>query len=302
MENLSEMVTEALEEVKARENVTERMAFLEALDAYTKTVKEGLVQCGYQYEFKDEYVRMVYNGLTVTSAFKADLYTRPRSSTMLMTIGKDSQLSNRYRKVKMLIQALEEVSLDDLNDAVGENLQELEKKVNEAGDAYVYSRGDGSYAIKRSLDKILNRLTQGGQASVKFYPINLAHPDDEDIISQACDVKINVGGRFYIFKYVVPLKSKTFFDDEITNFCTSNDMSFNMASTMECLYTLKCCLEMIFNHVEILGSDDTKWYMSCHSDILDVYYKGSEILERFMAQVYMRRPDHNDNTYCFTNK
>ena len=128
MENLSEMVAEALEEVKARENDKEREAFLEALDAYTKTVKEGLVQCGYQYEFKDEYVRMVWNGLTVTSAFKADLYTKVYTSTILNIIGKDSLLANRYRKAQMLIQALDDNHLDELMDAVGEKLQEIEEK------------------------------------------------------------------------------------------------------------------------------------------------------------------------------
>lgn len=302
MENLSEMVTEALEEVKARDGDKERAAFLEALEAYTKSVKEGLVQCGYQYEFKDEYVRIVYNGLTVTSAFKADLYTRPRSSTMLMTIGRDSQLANRYRKVKMLIQALEEVSLDDLNDAVGEKLQELEKKVNEAVDAYVYSRGDGSHAIRQVLEKILSRLTHGGKASVKFYDINIAHPDDEDIITQACDVCIKVDDRHYIFKYVVPLISKEFFDNSSTVFCATNGLSNDMVTTMKNLYTLKCCLEMAHDHIGILGDDeDEQWFMGCYSDIVDLYYKGSPTLENFMSRVYMRRPD-NTKTYCFTNK
>ncbi len=301
MESLREMVNESLEEVKARENDKERAAFLEALDAYTKTVKEGLVQCGYQYEFKDEYVRMVYNGLTAASAFKVDLYTKVFTSTMLNIIRTDSYLASRYRKAQMLIQALEEVSLDDLNDAVGEKLQELEEKVNEAGKAYVDSRGDGSYAIKRSLEKILNRLTQGGQASVKFYDINIVHPDDEDIITQACDVCINVDGRHYIFKYVVPLMSKEFFDNSSTVFCATNGLSNDMVTTMKNLYTLKFCLEMAHDHIGILGDDeDEQWFMGCYSDIVDLYYKGSPTLENFMSRVYMRRPD-NTKTYCFTN-
>lgn len=300
MENLSAMVTEALEEVKARENDKEREAFLEALDAYNQTVKEGLVQCGYQYEFKDEYVRIEYNGLTAASAFKADLYTKPNTSTMLNIIGTDSQLTNRYRKAKMLIRALEEAGLDDLNDAVGEKLQELEEKVNEAVDAYVYSRGDSGYAIRRLLEKILNRLTNGGKASVKFYDTNIAHPDDEDIITQACDVKIDTGERSYIFKYVVPLTSKEFFDDSTTVFCATNGLSNDIVTTMKNLYTLKCCLEMAQNHVEILGVEDGQWFISCCSDILDFYYKDNKLMERFMAKVYLRRPD-NTKTYCFTN-
>lgn len=301
MENLHEMVSESLNEIKARKEDKEREAFLEALDAYTKTVKEGLVQCGYQYEFKDEYVRIVHNGLTVTSAFKADLYTRPRSSTMLMTIGKDSQLANRYRKVKMLIQALNEVSLDDLNDAVGEELQEFEKKVNEAGDTYVNSRGDGSHAIRRVLEKILNRLTHGGKANVKFYDIDIAHPDDEDIITQACDINIHVGDITYTFKYVVPLMSKEFFDKSVVDFCATNGLSNDMVTTLKNLYTLRCCLEMAFNHAEVIGSEDKMWFFNVYSNVVDMYYKVSELLKRFMGGVYLKRPD-NTKTYCFTNK
>ena len=300
MENLREMVTEALEEVRARENDKERVVFLEALDAYTKTVKEGLRQCNYHYEFKDEYVRIEYNGLTAASAFKADLFTKPNTSTMLNIIGTDRQLASRYRKDKMLIQALEEVSLDDLNDAVGEKLQELEKKVNEAGKAYVDSRGDGSYAIKRSLEKILNRLTQGGQASVKFYDINITHPDDEDVITRACDIAINDGSRSYIFKYVVPLTSKEFFDKSIADFCTTNGLSNDMITTMMNLYTLRCCLEMLYNHAGVLGGEDRDWVYIAYTDVLELYRNYNDLLESFVDKVYMKRPDHG-KTYCFTN-
>lgn len=300
MESLREMVNGSLDEAKAKKKDKEREAFLEALDAYNQTVKDGLIKCGYQYEFKDEYVRMVYNGLTAASVFKADLYTRLRTSTMLMTIGTDSQLANRYRKAKMLIRALEDAGLDDLNDAVGEKLQELEKKVNEASDAYVYSHGNGGYAIRWLLEKILNRLTNGGKASVKFYDINIAHPDDEDIIAQACDINIHVGERSYTFKYVVPLSSKSFFDDSITVFCATNGLSNDMVTTMKNLYTLRCCLGMAFNHVEVIGSEDKMWFFNVYHNVVDMYYKDSELLERFMAEVYTMKPD-NTRTYCFTN-
>lgn len=301
MENLSEMVTEALEEVKDRKEDAKREAFVDALGDYTQAVKDGLRQCNYHYEFKDEYVRIEYNGLTAASAFKADLFTKVYTSTMLNIIKTDSYLASRYRKAQMLIQALDDSRLDELEDAVGEQLQELEEKVNEAGKAYVDSRGDGSYAIKRSLEKILNRLTQGGQASVKFYDINIAHPDDADIITQACDVCINVDDRHYIFKYVVPLISKEFFDNSPTVFCATNGLSNDMVTTMKNLYTLKCCLEIAHDHIGILGDDkDKQWFMGCYSDIVDLYYKGSPTLENFMSRVYMRRPD-NTKTYCFTN-
>lgn len=189
--------------------------------------------------------------------------------------------------------------LDDLG-GVGEKLQELEKKVNEASDAYVYSRGDGSHAIRQLLEKILNRLTHGGQVSVKFYDINIAHPDDEDTITQACDVCINVDGRHYIFKYVVPLISKEFFDNSITVFCATNGLSNDMATTLKNLYTLRCCLEMAFNHAEVIGSEDKMWFFNVYSSVVDMYYKVSELLKRFMGGVYLKRPD-NTKTYCFTN-
>lgn len=302
MESLREMVNESLEEVKDRKEDAKREAFVEALGDYTQAVKDGLRQCNYHYEFKDEYVRIEYNGLTAASAFKADLFTKPNTSTMLNIIGTDRQLASRYRKAKMLIQALEEANLDDLNDAVGERLQELEEKVNEAGDAYVYSRGDGCHAIKSTLDRILNRLTHSGQVSVKFYDINIAHPDDEDIISQACDINVNTGVVTYTFKYVVPMVTKPFFDDSITAFCATNGLSNDMVTTMKNLYTLMCCLEMAHDHIGILGVDESKqWFMGCYSDIVDLYYKGSPTLENFMSRVYMRRPD-NTKTYCFTNK
>lgn len=300
MENLREMVTEALEEVKDRKEDAKREAFVEALGDYIQAVKDGLRQCNYHYEFKDEYVRIEYNGLTAASAFKADLYTIPKTSTMLNIIGTDRQLASRYRKAKMLIQALEEVSLDDLNDAVGERLQELEEKVNEAGDAYVYSRGEGSQGIKQMLEKILNRLTNGGQASVKFYDINIAHPDDEDVITRACDIGINDGSRSYIFKYAVPMKSKEFFDKSIADFCTTNGLSNNMITTMKNLYTLRCCLEMVFNHAGIMGSEYRMWFSGVYSNVVDMYYKENELLKRFMGGVYLKRPD-NTRTYCFTN-
>lgn len=300
MESLREMVNESLEETKTREADKEREAFVEALGDYIQTVKEGLRQCNYHYEFKDEYVRIEFNGLTAASAFKADLFTKPKTSTMLNIIGTDRQLASRYRKAQMLIQALEEAGLDDLNDAVGERLQELEEKVNEAGDAYVDSRGDGSHAIKSILERILNRLTHSGQVSVKFYDINISHPDDEDVITRACDINVNTGDRSYIFKYVVPLISKEFFDDSITVFCATNGLSNGMVTTMRNLYTLKCCLEMVQNHVEILGVEDGQWFISCCSDILDFYYKDNELMEKFMAKVYLRRPD-NTKTYCFSN-
>lgn len=300
MESLREMVTESLEEVKDRKEDAKREAFVEALGDYTQAVKDGLRQCNYHYEFKDEYVRIESNGLTAASAFKADLYTKPKTSTMLNIIGTDRQLASRYRKAKMLIQALEEAGLDDLSDAVGERLQELEEKVNEAGDAYVYSRGEGSQGIKQMLEKILNRLTNGGQASVKFYDINIAHPDDEDIITRACDIKVNVGNRAYVFKYVVPSTSKEFFDKSIADFCTTNGLSNGMITTMNNLYTLRCCLEMAFNHAEVLGSDDREWFMKCYSEVLDLYYDINTSLISFMAKVYMKRPD-NTRTYCFTN-
>lgn len=301
MENLNVVMSSYLKENEDRKADTEREAFLEALGDYTQAVKDGLRQCNYHYEFKDEYVRMVYNGLTAASAFKADLYIKPNTSTMLNIIGVDSQLANRYRKAKMLIEALEEAGLDDLNDAVGEKLQELEEKVNEAGDAYVYSRGNGGYAIRRLLEKILNRLTNGGKASVKFYDINIAHPDDEDIITQACDINIHVGERSYTFKYVVPLSSKPFFDDSITVFCATNGLSNDMATTMKNLYTLRCCLGMVFNHVEVIGSEDKKWFFNVYHNVVDMYYKDSELMERFMAEVYTMKPD-NTRTYCFTNR
>lgn len=299
MESLRELVNDSLDEIKARKEDKEREAFLEALDAYSQTVKDGLIRCCYQYVFKDEYVRIEYNGLTAASAFKADLYTKSNTSTMLNIIGTDSQLASRYRKSQMLLEALEEYRLDDLEDAVGEKLQELEEKVNETSKAYVDSRGDGNHAVKSTLERILNRLTHSGNASVKFYDINIAYPDDEDIITQACDIKIDTGERSYVFKYVVPLLSKPFFDDSITVFCATNGLS-NMTTTMKNLYTLKCCLEMAQNHAEILGVDGGRWFISCCSDILDFYYKDNELMERFMAKVYLRRPD-NTKTYHFTN-
>ena len=204
------------------------------------------------------------------------------------------------RKEDAKREALEEASLDDLNDAVGERLQELEEKVNEAGDAYVYSRGDGSHAIRRLLEKILNRLTNGGKASVKFCDINIAHLDDEDIITQACDINIHVGERSYTFKYVVPLSSKSFFDDSITVFCATNGLSNDMVTTMKNLYTLRCCLGMAFNHVEVIGSEDKKWFFNVYHDVVDMHYKDSELMERFMADVYTMKPDYI-KTYCFTN-
>lgn len=301
MESLREMVNESLEEVKDRKEDAKREAFVEALGDYIQTVKEGLRQCNYHYEFKDEYVRIEYNGLTAASAFKADLYTKPKTSTMLNIIGTDRQLASRYRKAKMLIQALEEAGLDDLNDAVGERLQELEEKVNEAGDAYVYSRGDGSHVIKSILEKILNRLTHSGQVSVKFYDINIAHPDDEDIITRACDINIHVGDIIYTFKYVVPLMSKEFFDKNVADFCATNDLSNDMVTTLKNLYTLRCCLEMAFNHAEVIGSEDKMWFFNVYSDVVDTYYKVSELLKRFMGSVYLKRPD-NTKAYCFTNK
>ena len=301
MESLREMVTESLQEIEARQQDAKREAFVEVLGEYTQAVKEGLRQCKYNYDFKDEYVRIEYNGLTAASAFKADLYTKVYTSTMLNIIGKDSLLASRYQKTQMLIQALDDNRLDDLEDAVGEKLQELEEKVEEAGKEYVDSRGDGSQAIKSILERILNRLTHSGQASVKFYDINIAHPDDEDIITQACDINVNTGDKSYIFKYVVPLISKEFFDDSITVFCATNGLSNGMVTTMKNLYTLKCCLEMVQNHVEILGVEDGQWFISCCSDILDFYYKDNELMDRFMAKVYLRRPD-NTKAYCFTNK
>lgn len=299
MESLREMVTKSLKEIETRKEDAKREAFVEALGDYTQVVKEGLRQCNYHYEFKDEYVRIEFNGLTAASAFKADLYAKPKTSTMLNIIGTDHQLASRYRKAKMLIQALEEAGLDDLNDAVGERLQELEEKVNEAGDAYVYSRGDGCHAIKSTLDRILNRLTHSGQVSVKFYDINIAHPDDEDIISQACDINVNTGVVTYTFKYVVPMVTKPFFDDSITAFCATNGLS-KIITTMKNLHTLRCCLEMAFNHAEVLGSDDKMQFFNVYSEVLDMYYKDSELLKRFMGSVYLKRPD-NTRTYCFSN-
>lgn len=299
MESLREMVSGSLQEIEARQQDAKREAFVEALGDYIQTVKEGLRQCNYHYEFKDEYVRIESNGLTAASAFKADLYAKPKTSTMLNIIGKDSLLASRYRKTKMLIQALGEAGLDDLNDAVGERLQELEEKVKEAGDAYVYSRGDGSQAIKSTLERILNRLTHSGQVSVKFYDINIAHPDDEDIISQACDINVNTGIVTYIFKYVVQMVSKPFFDDSITAFCATNGLS-KIVTTMKNLHTLRCCLEMAFNHAEVLGSDDKMQFFNVYSEVLDMYYKDNELLKRFMGSVYLKRPD-NTRTYCFSN-
>ena len=299
MESLREMVTKSLKEIETRKEDAKREAFVEALGDYTQVVKEGLRQCNYHYEFKDEYVRIEFNGLTAASAFKADLYAKPKTSTMLNIIGTDHQLASRYRKAKMLIQALEEAGLDDLNDAVGERLQELEEKVNEAGDAYVYSRGDGCHAIKSTLDRILNRLTHSGQVSVKFYDINIAHPDDGDIISPACDINVNTGVVTYTFKYVVPMVTKPFFDDSITAFCATNGLS-KIITTMKNLHTLRCCLEMAFNHAEVLGSDDKMQFFNVYSEVLDMYYKDSELLKRFMGSVYLKRPD-NTRTYCFSN-
>lgn len=301
MESLREMVNESLEEVKDRKEDAKREAFVEALGDYTQVVKEGLRQCNYHYEFKDEYVRIEFNGLTAASAFKADLYAKPKTSTMLNIIGTDRQLASRYRKAKMLIQALEEAGLDDLNDAVGERLQELEEKVNEAGDAYVYSRGDGSHAIKSILERILNCLTHSGQVSVKFYDINIAHPDDEDITTRACDINVNTGIITYVFKYVVSMVSKEFFDSSITDFCATNGLSNDMITTLKNLYTLHCCLEMAFNHAEVLGSEDKMWFFNVYSEVLDMYYKDSGLLKRFIGSVYLKRPD-NTRTYCFTNE
>ena len=300
MENLHEMVSESLNEIKARKEDKEREAFLEALDAYTKTVKEGLVQCGYQYEFKDEYVRMEFNGLTAASAFKADLYTKVFTSTMLNIIKTDSYLAGRYRKAQMLIQALDDSRLDDLEDAVGERLQKLEERVIETGNAYVNSRGNDSHVVKSTLERILNRLTHDGKAGVKFYDINIGYPDDVDVITQACDIKIDTGERSYVFKYVVPLLSKPFFDDSITVFCATNGLSNDMVATMKNLYTLRCCLEMAFNHAEVIGSEDKMWFFNAYSNVVDMYYKDNELMERFMGKVYLRRPD-NTKTYCFTN-
>nr|DAF31347.1 MAG TPA: hypothetical protein [Caudoviricetes sp.] len=300
MESLREMVTEALEEVKDRKEDAKREAFMEALGDYTQAVKDGLRQCNYHYEFKDEYVRIEFNGLTAASAFKADLFTKPKTSTMLNIIGTDRQLASRYRKAKMLIQALEEASLDDLNDAVGERLQELEERVDEACRAYVDSRGEGSQGIKQMLEKILNRLTHDGKANVKFYDINIAHPDDEDIITQACDINIHVGDITYTFKYVVPLMSKEFFDKSVADFCATNDLSNDMVTTLKNLYTLRCCLEMTINHAGVIGSEYRMWFSGVYSNVVDMYYKDNELLSSFMGGVYLKRPD-NTKSYCFTN-
>lgn len=301
MENLSEMVTEALEEVKDRKEDAKREAFVDALGDYTQAVKDGLRQCNYYYEFKDEYVRIEFNGLTAASAFKADLFTKPNTSTMLNIIGTDRQLASRYRKAQMLIQALDGNHLDELVDTVGEKLQELEEKVNEAGKAYVDSRGDGSHAIKSILERILNRLTHSGKANVKFYDINIGYPDDVDVIARACDINIHVGDITYAFKYVVPLLSKEFFDKSVVDFCTANDLSNDMVNTLKNLYTLRCCLEMAFNHAEVIGSEDKMWFFNVYSNVVDMYYKDCELLKRFMGGVYIKRPD-NTKTYCFTNK
>ena len=181
------------------------------------------------------------------------------------------------------------------------NFKRLKKKVNEAGNAYVNSRGDGIQAIKQILERILNRLTRGGQASVKFYDINIAHPDDEDTITQACDIKVNVGGRAYVFKYVVPSTSKEFFDKSIADFCNTNGLSNDMITTMKNLYTLRCCLEMAFNHVEVLGDEDRDWVYIAYNDVLELYRNYNDLLESFVDKVYMKRPDHG-KTYCFTNE
>ena len=294
------MVNESLEEVRDRKEDAKREAFVEALGDYTQAVKEGLRQCNYNYDFKDEYVRIEFNGLTAASAFKADLYTKVYTSTMLNIIGADRQLASRYRKAQMLIQALDDNRLDDLEDAVGEKLQELEEKVEEAGKAYVDSRGDGSQAIKSILERIFNRLTHSGQASVKFYDINLARPDDEDIITRACDIAVNTGSATYIFKYVVPLTSKEFFDDSITVFCATNGLSNDMVTTMKNLYTLRCCLEMLYNHVGVLGGAEGNWVHLTYSDVLELYCNYNDLLESFINEVYLKRPD-NTRTYCFTN-
>lgn len=189
--------------------------------------------------------------------------------------------------------------VDYLED-VGEKLQELEEKAEEAGKEYVDGRGDGSHAIKSILDQILNCLTHSGQASVKFYDINLAHPDDEDIITRACDINVNTGVVTYTFKYVVPMVSKPFFDDSITAFCATNGLSNDMVAIMRNIYTLRCCLEMTFNHAEVLGSDDKMLFFNVYSEVLDFYYKDNELLKRFMVGVYLKRPD-NTRAYCFTN-
>lgn len=301
MKSLHEVVTESLKEIKDREEDTNREAFLDALGNYTQAVKDGLIKCGYKYEFKDEYIRIECNNLTAASAFKADVLAKPNSFTMLNIIKTDSQLASRYRKAMMLIQALNEYSLDDLTNEIGEELQILEEKVNEAGKAYVSSRGDGSYVIKSILERILNRLTQGGQISVKFSDINIGYPDDEDIITQACNVNIDVGGIIYTFQYSVPLLSKQFFDYNIASFCASSGLSKDMEDTMKNLYTLKCCLEMIYDHSEVLGDEDSQWYMKCHSDILDLYYMESELLKKFMDNVYLKRPYKDNKAYLFTN-
>ena len=73
-----------------------------------------------------------------------------------------------------------------------------------------------------------------------------------------------------------------------------------MVTTMKNLYTLRCCLEMAFNHAEVLGTGDKELFFNAYSEVLDLYYKENELLKRFMGGVYLKRPD-NTRTYCLTN-
>ena len=178
MESLREMVNESLEEIETRKENVEREALLEALRNYTEKVKEGLRQCGLHYKYNHDYFRVEYNGLTAACGFVSDLVSIPRSATTVDIIGRDSHLLNRYREAMAMINTLREHQLDDLEEAVGGDLQELERKVEEAEKVYINKHGEGSYAIKRILEKMLNRLRNNGQVDIKFYDINLAHPDN----------------------------------------------------------------------------------------------------------------------------
>lgn len=300
MESLREMVTESLQEIETRKEDAEREAFLEALGNYIEKVKEGLRQCGLHYKYNHDYFRVEYNGLTAACGFVSDLVSIPRSATTVDIIGRDSHLLNRYREAMVMINTLREHQLDDLEEAVGGDLQELERKVEEAEKVYINKHGEGSYAIKRILEKMLNRLRNNGQVDIKFYDINLAHPDDEDIISQACDIKVKVDEFSYRFHYVISLVGRDDIDGKVVAFCETNGLSSNMVPTMKNLYVLRCCLEMAFNHVEVLGSDDKVWFMRYYHNVLDMYYKENETLARFMGKVYLARSYH-DKDYCFSN-